>query len=57
MQLSHPEIPWEKIVGMRHVLVHGYIEIDLNIVWEAAERDIPDLRHKVTVILQSWETE
>ena len=32
---SHPEIPWAKIIGMRHILVHNYFEIDLPIVWNA----------------------
>ncbi len=55
IQINHPEIPWEKIIGMRHVLVHGYFEIDLNLVWEAIERDIPDLKNTVTNILAAWE--
>jgi uncharacterized protein with HEPN domain len=55
VRTSHPEIPWEKIIGMRHVLVHGYFEIDLRLVWEAVERDIPDLKNKVTAILKGWE--
>jgi uncharacterized protein with HEPN domain len=36
---------------MRHVLVHGYFEIDLDIVWAAVENDLPDLKHKVNAIL------
>ncbi len=36
-----PEIPWHKIVGMRNVLVHGYFDIDTDIVWDAATRDLP----------------
>ncbi|MGD2158797.1 MAG: DUF86 domain-containing protein [Anaerolineales bacterium] len=50
-QNRHPEIPWDKIIGMRHVLVHGYFEIDLDIVWAAVENDLPDLKHKVNAIL------
>jgi uncharacterized protein with HEPN domain len=55
IQFSHPEIPWAKIIGMRHVLVHGYFEIDLNLVWEAVERDIPELKCKVSRILEGWD--
>jgi uncharacterized protein with HEPN domain len=55
IQTSHPEIPWGKIIGMRHVLVHGYFEIDLTLVWEAVERDIPELKLKVSGILAGWE--
>jgi uncharacterized protein with HEPN domain len=50
-----PDIPWQKIAGMRHVLVHGYFEIDANIVWEAATHDIPALKPAVERLLKSLE--
>lgn len=37
------EAPWPKIVGMRNILVHGYFDIDTDIVWDAAIRDVPAL--------------
>ena len=40
---AHPEIPWQGIVGMRHRLVHDYVNIDLVRVWEVVQKDIPDL--------------
>lgn len=49
----NPEIPWSKIIGMRNVLAHNYFEIDLELVWVAIERDIPDLKHNVEIILQN----
>src|SRR5574337_1930729 len=36
-----PDVPWHKIIGMRNILVHGYFEIDTDIVWDAATRDAP----------------
>jgi uncharacterized protein with HEPN domain len=33
-----PEIPWSEIIGMRNILVHGYFDIDTDIVWDAATR-------------------
>jgi len=30
---QHPSVPWNDIIGMRHVLVHDYFDIDLDIVW------------------------
>ncbi len=32
VRLAHPEIPWSQIIGMRHVLVHGYLQTDLDVV-------------------------
>ena len=40
---EHPEIPWARIRGMRNRMIHGYDEIDMEIVWETVERDIPRL--------------
>lgn len=39
----HPEIPWKQIVGMRNRIVHDYMNIDADIVWEVATRNIPAL--------------
>lgn len=37
------QIPWGAIVTMRHRLVHGYFEVDPDIVWRTAREEIPDL--------------
>jgi uncharacterized protein with HEPN domain len=46
-----PEIPWPKIIGMRNVLVHGYFDIDTEIVWQAVTRDWPVLKPAVVSLL------
>lgn len=38
-----PTIPWEKMQGIRNVLVHEYFRLDEEILWEASQRDIPEL--------------
>jgi len=50
-----PEIEWSKIIGMRNVLVHGYFEIDTEIVWEAASRDALALKPHIEPLLQRLE--
>ncbi len=38
-----PNIPWEKIVGMRHRLVHAYFDINLDILWKTVQEGLPPL--------------
>ncbi len=46
------EIPWGKMIGMRHVLVHGYFEIDLEIVWSVLENDLQPLKEQINIAKQ-----
>ena len=39
----HPEIPWADIVGMRHKVVHDYLGVDEDIVWQVVTEDLPRL--------------
>lgn len=40
---QHRQIPWEIIVKMRHRLIHGYFNIDLDVVWETVTGELPKI--------------
>ena len=40
---SHPDLPWNKMVGMRDRLIHGYFDVNLGVVWETVTQDLPSL--------------
>lgn len=42
---THPEIDWEAIEGLRHVLVHDYYTVDMATVWAIVVKDLPALKH------------
>jgi uncharacterized protein with HEPN domain len=39
----HPDIPWAEMIGMRHRLIHGYDQVDHDIVWAVLSDDLPSL--------------
>ena len=40
---SHPEIQWRQIIAMGNQLIHGYLENDLEIIWDVVEVEFPAL--------------
>ena len=48
---SHSEIPWNNIIRMRHILVHGYATILPALLWQTALVDVPLLKKQIEEIL------
>ncbi len=40
---AHPDIPWRKIIAQRNILIHGYAEIQDELLWRVATVNIPEL--------------
>jgi len=40
---KHPEIEWKKIIGMRHHVVHDYLDVDDDILWDVVNNYLPPL--------------
>ncbi len=40
---KHPEIPWRALIGMRHKVVHDYLFVDRDIVWDVVSGDLGPL--------------
>ncbi len=50
-----PSIPWRDFIGMRHVLVHQYFGVDLEILWEIVANDLPRLKPEIEALLHRLE--
>jgi uncharacterized protein with HEPN domain len=46
VRVAHPEIEWDAITGFRNRIAHGYIDVNLNLVWDAVQR-LPELQSAV----------
>lgn len=51
LQKKYPEVAWGGMIGMHHVLVHGYFETDTGLVKKVIERDLPILKTQLENIL------
>lgn len=44
---THPDTPWKLITGMRHYMVHGYYQIDKEVVWNVVTCDLSPLMKQI----------
>ena len=40
-QAKYPSIPWSLIIGMRNRLIHGYDSVNLDVLWDTIDVDLP----------------
>jgi uncharacterized protein with HEPN domain len=48
---AHPDVEWRRIIAFRNVLVHDYLGIDLERVWEIIQRDVPTFKRAILAML------
>ncbi len=56
-KLSHTEVEWRLIEGMRHVIVHDYYQVSVNEVWVVKQKDLQPLRQQIEAYLTQMENE
>lgn len=59
---QHPDIPWPLIQGLRHVLVHGYRQIEPQTLYDTTINDLPHYRDQAKALLHgtdwdAWQTD
>jgi len=51
IRAKYPELPWLQMIGARNRLIHGYDNVDFDILWVIVQKDLPDLISKLEKIL------
>ena len=47
-QEKHYSIPWSSMIGTRNIIIHGYDQVKLQIVWEILQRDLDHLKLEIS---------
>lgn len=51
LKIAHDEVDWRSISAFRNVIVHDYLGIDVQRIWDIVEQDLHDLKNKIRAIL------
>jgi uncharacterized protein with HEPN domain len=52
LRTTHSNVPWKQMAGFRDVLIHDYLRVDRDEVWDVVASNLPDLRVRIEQILQ-----
>jgi len=55
LKAAHPEVEWVTLAAFRNVLVHDYLGVDIDVVWNVITHDVPEFKNSIVNILKELE--
>ena len=53
LQNEYPAIPWRQMISLRNRMIHAYFNVNLQIIWEIIQGDIPNLKKDMMRVLEN----
>jgi len=53
LQNEYPAIPWRQMISLRNRMIHAYFNVNLQIIWEIIQGDIPNLKQDMKRVLET----
>ncbi|MDQ1262885.1 MAG: hypothetical protein QG575_2066 [Euryarchaeota archaeon] len=50
---EYPKIPWRQMISLRNRMIHAYFNVNLQIIWEIVQDDVPKIKENITNILDN----
>ena len=47
----YPKVPWTRMVGLRNIVIHAYFKVDLSIIWQIIQANLPDTKPLIEAML------
>lgn len=57
IQSKHTEIPWLQMKGMRNILIHEYFGVDIDVLWQTVNDDLPRLKKQIETLISEMKNE
>lgn len=54
LESVYPDVPWREIAAFRNILAHAYMGIELSVVWDILEKELPGLHQRLDKMLINW---